>query len=279
MCIFFGVTVPKIVGIINVTPDSMSDGGLYLDPERAINHAEKLIRDGAAVLDIGAESSRPGGSGTTQAVEWGRLAPVLRDIVAMAHKANVEVSVDTRNHITAEQSIIAGVDYINDVCGLNNPDMVAAVRGANVGLFCMHSLSVPVIKNCCLSDDTNAVAFIIEWGVKKLNKLMDMGINDASRIILDPGLGFGKSNKHNWDIVSNLDIMRCAWGTRVMIGHSKKIFLDPTKKPQDKWVETVALSVMPSMMCADFVRVHDVEFHARAYSIHEQYKSGRLIGY
>ena len=133
----------KIVGILNITPDSFSDGNKYTDEESILNHTNQLIQDGTDVIDVGAESTRPNARKLSDDEEWERLSPILQAIVQTCHKKNVEVSLDTYHPPSATRAIEIGVDYINDVNGFKNPQMIEAVKRSNTKLIVMHSLTVP----------------------------------------------------------------------------------------------------------------------------------------
>jgi dihydropteroate synthase len=270
----------QLVGILNLTPDSFSDGGLYDVPEAAYRQAEALIRDGADVLDIGAESTRPGANPLNALTEWQRLSPILPDIIALAHRHQVQVSLDTRHASTAAQAIAAGVDWINDVsCGAS-PDLLAAVAESKMDYVAMHSLGVPADKSVILPPG-NPVQQVREAFIRLLERLAKAGIN-PERIILDPGLGFGKDAAQSlsllWDAPSFTDL-----GCRLLIGHSRKSCFDiipftcngteqsearsggglGVKTPiSQKDYATLMASAYLMHRQIDYLRVHDIRTHA-----------------
>ena len=260
--------LPKIIGILNVTTDSMSSFGRCADPLEATDFVRKIIDDGASIIDVGAESTRPGGMSVTHEQEWARLEPVLQKIIDIAHNAGVEISLDTRNHETASKGVRIGIDYINDVCGFADEKMVDVLAKHHKvkGIF-MHSLAVPVPRSCCLPYETDVAAFLIKWGVKKLAHLVDDHNISADRLIFDPGLGFSKDEDHCFDIVRNIEIFKKALGVPICIGHSKKRFLGQQLNSDDRGTETLALSIVPPMLQADYIRVHDVREHKKAFDI------------
>ena len=268
--------LPKIVGIINITPDSMSDGALYLERSAAVKRASELISDGASVIDVGGASTRPGGDYVSPQEEWSRLEPVLKDIVDLSHASDVQVSIDTYQPTVAEKALALGVDYINDVSGMINKDMIAIAQNfSKSGIVFAHSLSVPVVAGCCVSSEQNIVPYLIKWAIQRIELLTDAGIA-LERLIFDPGLGFGKGETQDWEIVSNIDTIRNALGVKVMVGHSRKRFLDYSLSPMEKGTETVALSIMDAITKVEYIRVHDVKKHVKAFQIVSKYRRYRM---
>lgn len=253
----------KIVGILNITPDSFSDGGQHED---ALKYARKLIEDGADIIDIGAESTRPGAKSLSYDEEWERLEPVLAAIIKTAKAANVKTSLDTRHHKSAVKAIRLGIDWINDVRGFCAPDMINAVKDSNVRLVMMHSLTVPADKNITIAEDKDPVAEILSWTENKLQALTAQDI-DKERIILDPGIGFGKTAKQSLEIMKRIDELKKS-GLEILVGHSRKSFFNliTTKDFSERDVETIAASILIAPFVS-YLRVHDVAGHKRAFNI------------
>ncbi|ORE95397.1 dihydropteroate synthase [Stappia sp. 22II-S9-Z10] len=250
----------KIVGIINVTPDSFANAVSRLAPEAAIAEAAAQIEAGADMLDVGAESTRPGGAPVTPAEEWDRLAPCLPEIIRMAHAAGREVSVDTRNAATAERAVAAGVDVINDVGG-GAADMAAVMAANEARLVIMHALSLPVVRGETLPPETDIIAYLTSWFGARLDGLAAAGIHPA-RVILDPGIGFGTTPRHAFEIVSRLAELRVL-GRPLYVGHSRKSFLAGASDAPAPERDDVTLAVSGVLIAAgaDFIRVHNVARH------------------
>lgn len=257
----------KIVGILNITPDSFSDGGQNFSYESSLNNCEKMIDDGASVIDIGAESTRPNATLLSHEEEWERLYPILDDAIKCAHLRHVQVSVDTRHPENAEKAIDAGADWINDVSGLKNPRMLSLLKDSDAKIVLMHNMGVPADKNITLPEHCEAVHEVAIWAKIALYNLDSVGI-DASRVIVDPGIGFGKTQNQSFDIIkeiASLDDLGC----EILVGHSRKSFFDmfTDKNFADRDVETIAASLFLAQNNVEFLRVHNVEHHVRALNI------------
>lgn len=251
-----------LVGILNVTPDSFAEAAPATAPEAAIARARQLLDDGADVLDIGAESTRPGARALTAAQEWDRLAPCLPPIVALARARGVTVSLDTRHPDTARRGIEAGVDWINDVGGAPEA-MARAVAPTAARLVVMHAVSIPADAARRLPPDADPVAEILAFLRTRIATLEAAGIA-PERIILDPGFGFGKSPRQQMAMLARFPEF-AALGRPVLAGHSRKSFLSlftdaPAPERDDV---TLALSGVLMTLGADYLRVHDVARHAR----------------
>lgn len=218
---------PLCLGIVNVTPDSFSDGGRFLDPAAALDHARSLARDGAGMLDLGAESTRPGALPLSPAEEWSRLEPVVRSLrSALPH---LTLSVDTRHAEVADRALEAGVAVLNDVAGFSDPAMLAVARNPACGLIAMRSrregqgFLMPPYGEGGPSDGEDAVAELAE----ARDRLLDAGVA-PERILLDPGFGFGTTYLEDlalWHALASLPD-RLGWpAERFCIGISRKRFL------------------------------------------------------
>jgi 2-amino-4-hydroxy-6-hydroxymethyldihydropteridine diphosphokinase/dihydropteroate synthase len=250
----------ELVGILNITPDSFSDGGLFLDPARAAQQAKVLVAAGATVLDIGAESTRPAAHPLEAEEEWGRLAPVLE---AMRGTTAI-LSVDTRHPGTAARAIRAGAGWINDVEGLESAEMRREVADSSVDVVVMHSLGIPPDSKRVLPEGNDPVEELLAWGERKLRSLEESGIG-RDRVILDPGIGFGKLAFQSWLLLSGARRLH-ELGCRVLIGHSRKSFLAliTDRKAEERDPESAVLAARLAAQGIQYLRVHDVEGTLRA---------------
>jgi len=260
---------PELVGIINATPDSFSDGGSNLGGEVAAATARKMYRAGASIIDIGAESTRPGSANIPVSEEWSRLKTVLDAISGeFSNSASRPlISVDTRRAEVAEKALSYSVDWINDVSGFADQKMISVAQGSEVDLVVMHSLGVPPSASRILPAELRAEAAIACWANDKKVQLEQNGIS-LDRIIIDPGIGFGKSPEQSLAIIRNLDALR-SLGVRVLLGHSRKSFLSIyTEKPFNRRdFETAILSVEAQRKGVDYLRVHCIESQATALRV------------
>ncbi|MDR1111422.1 MAG: dihydropteroate synthase [Deltaproteobacteria bacterium] len=248
---------PILMGIVNVTPDSFSDGGLFLSPESAIALAERHLRDGAQIIDLGGETTRPGSLPTSQEEEWRRLEPVLAALAAMP--ARPVVSVDTYKAAIAEKALLAGAAMLNDIyAGRKEPGIldVASDRGAPIIL--MHMLGEPRTMQVEPRYD-DVVREVREFLVERARAAMEAGI-PRERIILDPGLGFGKNAGHNLTLLNRFEEV-IPPGFHSVMALSRKAFLgriieDPDPLRRDP--ATAAASAIAVLKGAEILRVHDV---------------------
>jgi dihydropteroate synthase len=246
---------PLLMGIVNVTPDSFFDGGRFSDPDRAVSHALRLVEEGADLLDVGAESTRPGSLPVTEEEERRRLIPV---VAALAKVVSVPISVDTSKAGVARAAVEAGAVMVNDVTALRgDPGMVDAVAEMGVGLVLMHMQGIPeTMQRAPTYEDVaeEVSGFLAE----RARFAMARGVS-KSRIVLDPGIGFGKVLVHNLDLLAQLRTFT-GLGFPVLVGPSRKGFIGQlTKQPVEgrAWgtAGIVALAVEHG---ANIVRVHDV---------------------
>jgi dihydropteroate synthase len=209
-----------VMGIVNVTPDSFSDGGCYFDAEAAIAHGVELVRQGAALLDVGGESSRPGSLPISAEEEAARILPVLR---GLAQRTGVPLSVDTCKAEVARRALEAGAHIVNDITALSgDANMAEVVRRHRAGLILMHMQGTPATMqvNPTYDDVTAEVVAFLE---ARLQAAEDLGIA-SSQVVLDPGIGFGKTAEHNLALLARLDLL-CKLGRPVCLGVSRKGFL------------------------------------------------------
>ena len=260
-----------VMGIVNVTPDSFSDGGEFLSPEVAISHASKLIRQGADIIDIGGESTRPGAKQVPELEELKRVIPVIEKI--RADNPAILISIDTTKASVAKHAIEAGADIINDVSGLSfDNNMVGIVETFNIPVVIMHMKGNP--QNMQLNPEyKDIVNEILDFFKMKIKSAIQSGIN-RSKIILDPGIGFGKTVEHNFELLSRLNEFNVL-ELPIMIGPSRKSFIGITLDlpPKDR-VEGTAAAVSAGVMNgASIVRVHDVQSMKRVVRIIEKIRN------
>ena len=259
------LTLTEVVGILNLTPDSFSDGGVNQATETAVETARKWCQQGIRILDIGAESTRPGATAIKPDEECKRLEPVLEalknDSVLKDH--HLILSLDTRHPEVAKWAVNQGIQWINDVSGFEDPKMVRVAADADLGAVFMHSLSVPSKKDLCIPEGVDPIDLILKWGEKKIQSLLNQGIA-RKNLVFDPGLGFGKTLDQNWEIVRNFRRFHNL-GVKTLVGHSRKSFLSilgqspaSTRDP-----ETAALSIDLFEKGVDYLRVHDPVLNAR----------------
>jgi len=248
----------KLVGILNITPDSFSDGGKYNNKDAALKHAQKLIDDEAAIIDIGAESTRPNATLISQKEEWDRLKDLLPAIIEKVHAAGKLVSVDTRHAKTAEEAIKLGVDIINDVSSCSDPKMPGVIKNSEAQLIINHNLGLPADPSNTLPENVDVINEIKNWARTKIKSLIDAGI-DREQIIFDVGIGFGKNPKQSILILSNLDEFQDL-EVPIFVGHSRKSFLNQfePKTEMDKDSITAVFSAKIAEHC-DYIRVHNVQ--------------------
>ena len=257
-----------IMGILNVTPDSFSDGGRFHDLDNACRHVEKMISEGADIVDIGGESTRPGYVQITDSEEIERVAPVIE---AVKKRFDIPVSVDTYKSKVAEASILSGADLINDIWGLKYDDKMAEVIGRyQVPCCLMHNR-----KNIEYQNFINDVLNDLEESVQLAK---EAGISD-DKIILDPGIGFAKSYEMNLEMLKHLEALK-KLGYPVLLGTSRKSVIGLTLDlPVEEREEgTIATTVLGIMKGCSFVRVHDVKSNYRAIKMTEAILREHIYG-
>ncbi|WP_211288848.1 dihydropteroate synthase [Actinophytocola xinjiangensis] len=249
-----------VVGVLNVTPDSFSDGGRYLDLDDALEHGLSMWTAGADLIDVGGESTRPGAARVDAATEIERVLPVIRDLSS----AGVAVSVDTTRGEVAEAAVGAGATVVNDVSGgLADPTMASVVAAAGVPWILMHWRGHSDHMDS-LASYTNVVTDVRDELVARVDTAVAAGV-DPSALVLDPGLGFAKRAAHNWTLLRHLDVLR-ALGFPVLVGASRKRFLGSLladkegnpRPPEGREDATAAISALVATAGAWGVRVHDV---------------------
>ena len=250
------------MGIVNVTPDSFSDAGAHREPGAAIAHALRLVDEGAALVDLGAESTRPGATPINHEEEWRRLEPVLAGL----RDLRVPISVDTRHPRTMERALGAGASLINDVSGFTDAASRAAVRGSGCGLCVMHMRGTPATMQVEPEYD-DVVDQVASFLAARAATLIDEGVA-ATRIVVDPGFGFGKTLAHNLALLRHLDRVAPA-GLPMLVGLSRKGMIGAlTGRPIDeRLVGSIAAALVAVERGARIVRAHDVAQTADALKI------------
>jgi dihydropteroate synthase len=254
---------PLIAGILNVTPDSFSDGGRYQDPEVAIGRAHELVDSGADLLDIGAESTRPGAEPVDAEEEWRRLEPVLTGLSALA----MPLSVDTTKLEVARRALEVGAAVINDVSGLReDPRLAELAAESGAGLVLMHMRGTPrTMQTDTRYDDL--IGDVRRFLERALDRAVQAGCH-PEQVVLDPGIGFGKSTEGNLELLARVDAF-AALGRPILVGPSRKTFIGQLLNlPSDERVEgTIGACVMALDRGAHIFRVHDVREVRRAMEI------------
>ncbi|CAH8204424.1 dihydropteroate synthase [Vibrio aestuarianus] len=254
---------PHVMGILNVTPDSFSDGGKFNSLELAIERAEKMIAAGVSIIDIGGESTRPGAPEVTLEDELQRVVPVIKAIRA---KHNVWISIDTSKAEVMRQAVNAGADLINDVRALQEPGALEVAAKAGVPICLMHMQGQPrtmQVSPCYQDVLTDVKSFLQE----RVAACENAGIA-REQIILDPGFGFGKTLEHNYHLLAHLEAFH-QLGFPILAGMSRKsmIFKLLEKNPADCMVASVTCATVAAMKGAQIIRVHDVDETLEAMKI------------
>jgi dihydropteroate synthase len=243
-----------IMGVVNVTPDSFSDGGRYLDPRTAIGHGEQLAAEGAAILDVGGESTRPGADPVSEQEELRRVLPVVEGLAGVAR-----ISIDTSKVAVAAAALDAGADYVNDVTAFrSDPGLAGLVAERGVDCCLMHMLGTPrtMQRDPRYGDVVSEVKAFLE---ARLAYAVGEGVAEE-RVMLDPGIGFGKTVEHNLELIRRLDEI-VAIGRPVVFGVSRKSFLGKLtgREVGERAVATAAANVLALERGASIFRVHDVQ--------------------
>jgi dihydropteroate synthase len=261
----------KILGILNVTPDSFSDGGRYNNVEKAVAQAVQMESEGAEIIDIGAESTRPGADILSPEEEWGRIKDIIPEI-RKSLKRQTQISLDSRNASTIKQALNleGSIDYINDVSGLNDENIINLLVEYNCKAFFMHSVTIPADKNKTIDEDQDIIQFLIDWCLKKRDYLNSKNVDD-NQLIFDPGIGFGKTAKQSLDIIKYANILRNSLDLPILIGHSRKSFLKffGDVSSSNRILGTTSVTSLLANQNIDYIRVHDVKENKLAYQIGE----------
>jgi len=244
------------MGILNVTPDSFSDGGKFLDPKQAIEHALMMAKQGADIIDVGGESTRPGSDPVSKEEELRRVLPVIKEVTK---ETDTPVSIDTYKSEIARRALDAGVEMINDISALRfDPEMRKVISEYDVPVVLMHIKGTPknMQDNPCYND-------VIQEITDYLNESMEVGKNAGiaeEKIVVDPGIGFGKRAKHNLEILKNLKKLNCL-GRPILVGVSRKSFIGklldlPAEERLEGSLASLAVAILNG---ANILRVHDIK--------------------
>jgi dihydropteroate synthase len=255
---------PRVMGVVNVTPDSFSDGGRFLEPSAAVAAARRLVEEGASVIDIGGESTRPGATPVSPDAEWKRVGPVIE---ALRGELGVPMSVDTRHAEVAEQAVAAGADLVNDVEGLRSEEMRRVVARTGAAAIAMHMRGTPETMQTDLAygDLRGEVYGAL---ARATDEALRSGIS-AEKLLVDPGIGFGKSPEQSLDLLAHLGEFR-SLGYPVVVGASRKSFLGVflgNAPAADRLEAGLAAAVVAAERGAALIRTHDVAPTVRALSL------------
>ncbi len=260
---------PQMVGIVNVTPDSFSDGGCYFNAKTAIERIQELILQGASVIDIGAQSTRPNAQCTSSAEEWERLEPIF-DFLAhefISRPSKPYISLDSYNSEVIQKALqYYPIDWINDVQGNEDHDFLNLISKTKCKIVINHSLGIPPSKENILPFDVNPIQLIYDWARSKIERFSLYGIS-KDRIIVDPGIGFGKSMLHSFSLLRDVGCLK-KLGCEILVGHSRKSFLNliSTQSSSERDHETIGISYHLCKQGVDYLRVHNIEAHQRSLS-------------
>ena len=254
---------PRVMGILNVTPDSFSDGGRYLEPDAAIRRALEMVAQGADLIDIGGESTRPGSDPVPADEEWRRIRPVFEGLV---RTTGVPLSVDTRKPEVAARALEAGASIVNDVSGLRDPEMVRGIAGARAGAVIVHMLGEPKTMQVAPSYG-DVVAEVRGFLAARIETAVLAGV-PREALAVDPGIGFGKALDHNLELLAHIGDLT-ALGRPVVIGVSRKSFLGALfpSTSGERLSASLAAAAFAVIQGAQVVRVHDVAETVRALQV------------
>jgi dihydropteroate synthase len=255
---------PLVMGIVNVTPDSFSDGGHFVQAEAAIAHARTLAEEGADIVDIGGESTRPGADDVSVEEELGRVIPVIRGLADLG----IPISIDTRRAQVMTEAVAAGAAIINDVTGLTfEAESREAAMASGAGIVIMHSKGAPkTMQTAPRYDDVTAE--VIAWLDHQIQAALQAGI-DRDRMVADPGIGFGKTTQHNLTLLHQIEAFH-GLGMPVLVGASRKRFigtLGHAPNAQDRLPGSLAIALWAAQKGVQILRVHDVAETQQALAI------------
>jgi dihydropteroate synthase len=249
------LSTPQVMGILNVTPDSFSDGGKYTQFDYALEQAQQMIADGATIIDIGGESTRPGAKAVSENDELARVIPVLK---AIKQRFNIVVSIDTSKASVMSAAIDAGADMINDVRALQNDGCLAAIANSNIPVCLMHMQGIPKnMQNSPSYDDV--INDIIVFFQQRIETCISAGIA-RERLILDPGFGFGKTLEQNFYLLANLSKFN-QLSLPLLAGLSRKSMIGNllNREVEQRLAGSLATAIIAAQQGAHIIRVHDVQ--------------------
>ena len=260
------ISSPKVMGVLNLTPDSFSDGGKFNTKKKGINHAIKLYKEGADLIDVGGESTRPGSKEVNKEDEWNRINDILKSIVK-----KIPISLDTRKSEIMKNGIKLGVKLINDVSGLSfDPETINVLKKNKVPFVIQHTLGTPENKQKN-PKYKNELLDIYDFFEEKIKLLRSKGIKH-NNIILDPGIGFGKKLKHNMNLIRRVSIFH-SLGFPILVGNSRKRFIKDISKKNDSKTRiggTMASSIFLMMQGIQILRIHDVNEVMQAIKVFKE---------
>lgn len=248
----------KLVGILNITPDSFSDGGKFDSLNSALNHLKEMLENGADVIDIGAESTRPGSTPISPEEEWRRLEKILPAVIFEVKKfPKTQTSIDSYHFETIQKAHNLGIDIINDVKGLMDEKIVEFIAAKNIKTVLMHCTPLKINNDLVINPHINLVAEMLRFANHKISDLEKKGVK-KSQLIFDVGIGFNKNAQQSIRVLKNLDAFRVL-GLPLYVGHSKKSFLDAVNIAGDRAEKTLVISKFLAEKKVEFLRVHDVK--------------------
>ena len=264
----------KLLGILNVTPDSFSDGGLFQNHDAAVRHGRKLFAQGADIIDVGGESNRPGAAPVSVKEELARVIPVVKTLC----KEGIPVSIDTTKVHVAKQALENGACMINDISGFQDPCMQKLAAKWNVYACVMHMQGNPVTMQKNPVYPLGVIQTLIEFFQQKTRHLLSEGVS-KDKILLDPGVGFGKTVEDNYKILNNLQTLRRC-GYPLLIGLSRKSMLSQVlgtdSDPKQLAGPTLVMNTVAILGGADWIRVHDVKEHREAITLIKELEKARV---
>jgi dihydropteroate synthase len=252
---FFDLKRPLVMGILNITPDSFSDGGMYLDSNAALKRADKMIEEGVDIIDIGGESTRPGSDTVSADEELKRITPIIEGIKKIS---DIAISIDTYKPEVMKEVIDMDIAMINDIYALQKPNAIDMIKKSNVGVCIMHMQGTP--KTMQLNPTyKNVVSEVISFLEERANLIVNEGIN-KSRIILDPGFGFGKTFEHNIDLLQNIESFQ-SLNLPILVGLSRKSFIRKILNGDhdDHLSGSISAAILSVLKGARILRVHDIK--------------------
>jgi len=259
--------LPLWMGIVNLTPDSFSDGGELHDDAAVETRVAELVAAGAELIDLGAESTRPGATPLSADQEWERLEPALGRLVDR-YRGSVlrpRFSIDTYHVETARRALTLGADIVNDVSGLTTEPMIELAAASRAEFVAMHNLGVPADKARTLPADRDPTEAVERWLEQRIAEWERAGV-DLARVVFDPGIGFGKNALQSLRLLRNIERLQ-RFGLRLLVGHSRKSFMHHVAAPDrlDRDLFTIGVSLSLCSAGVDVLRVHNVAAHAAAY--------------
>lgn len=259
------LATPQVMGILNVTPDSFSDGGTHNTPAKALEHARKMIAEGATIIDIGGESTRPGAAEVSPEQEAERVVPV---VAAIARESDVWISVDTSKALVIREAANAGAHILNDIRSFSEPGALPAAAQSGLPVCVMHMQGEPRTMQQA-PHYQNVVREVYAYLEEQVARCTAAGI-EKNHIILDPGFGFGKTLAHNYQLLDKLDVFHNL-GLPVLAGMSRKSMIGQLMDipPDERVAGSVACAVIAAMKGAQIIRVHDVKETVQAMKVVE----------